>query len=779
MRSHALFTTLALSLTLAQGVCLAADADNNVEWGGVSHLVWQDLRPLVPMRSDTFAVRVQAYRGDLTGASVIQNVDGSQTSHAASVVGQIGPYDIWQADLPGTPEDTLSYRVVLTDGSDTDYLSPAGMSDADPGAGFALDFVTLDHAPVGSTPVAGGTVFKVWSPTRTTCHVRGEFNGWSTDNPLTKVGEHFIGFVPGASAGQMYKYFFNNSVWNTDPRASRLVQTDNQNAVICDPLAYDWQNDAFIPPPLDELVIYQLHVGTFAGRNDPFGPAANPSGYQDVGERAAHLAELGVNAVMINPINEFPGDFSGGYNPTSLFAWDWKLGTPDELKYMVDQLHGAGIAVLLDVVWNHISPSDNFLWNYDGTQLYFDSPAQDTPWGAQPDYDRDGVFQYLLDSTHHVMGEFRFDGYRHDAVMAMTDSGWTGQWPSGQALMNAMNEAIANRYSDAHTIAEIYIDNPWVHTGLQFDTQYHNSFKNSIRDAVFGASGGSPNVSGVAAAIDGTGGVSGSQVLNYFELHDDAWPLNGNDRAVAEIDTSPPHDDAFARGRTTLAHAVTLLAKGVPAILQGTEWLEDDGWEESKIDWSHKTTYSGIFDYFRAIIALRTSEPALFADANTWVYHTNDAADVVAFERWIDGGKSFVAIFNLSNIDRNAYRIGMPRTGTWGVAINNQWAEFGGPGAGPSGTLVPEAIASGPHAQSVAIDLPARGFLLLEHEPAGLGCNGADLAAPLGTLDFSDVLAFLTAFGLGESAADLAEPLGSFDFSDVLAFLGAFGAGCP
>ncbi len=775
---YTLATALLAALSLAPPA-LGADQDGNVEWDGVSHVVWQDLRPLVPMQADDFSVRFQAYRGDLTGASVLVDVGGVETSYPASVVGQLGPYDVWAADVPGTGETAMSYTIALTDGADTDYLGAGGMSDGLPAGGFGLDFATLSHAPIGSTPIAGGTVFKVWAPTRSTCHVRGEFNGWSTANPLAKVGEHFIGFVPGASAGQMYKYYFNNSVWNTDPRASRLNPTDNLNAIITDPLAYEWQHDDFIADPLDELVIYQLHVGSFAGRNDPFGPAGNPSGYADVGDRAAHLAELGVNAVMINPINEFPGDFSGGYNPISMYAWEWALGTPDELKYMVDQLHAHGIAVLLDVVWNHLSPSDNFLWNFDGTQLYFDSPAQDTPWGAQADFDSQGVFDYYLDSVHHVMGEFRMDGYRQDAVMAMTDSGWTSQWGSGQDLMRAMNDAIDNRYADANAIAEIYIDNPWVHSGIFFDTQYHNSFKNALRDAVFGASFGSPNVSGVAAAIDGTGGVAGSQVLNYFELHDDAWPLNGHDRAVRQIDTSFPHDDQFARGRTTVANGIVLLAAGVPSILQGSEWLEDQGWEENKIDWSHKTSYSGVFDYYKAVIGRRTSEPALAADAGVWVYHVNEGADVIAFERWVDGGKSFVVVVNMGNTDRSGYRVGLPRPGTWGVAVNSQAAEFGGSGGGTTGTFEAEAVPLTPHAQSVELDIPARTLLLIEHEPGAAPCNAADIAEPFGTLDFSDVLAFLVAFGAMAPEADLAAPTGVFDFSDVVAYLNAFGGGCP
>lgn len=759
----------------------AAGHDNNIEWGGISHVVWQDLRPLAPMRGDAFSVRFQALRGDLTGAVVIADVGGVDSSHAAALIGQVGPYDIWEAGLPGTMADGLGYRIELRDGTDADYLGPGGVTEGDPGAGggFGLDFVTLEHAPIGATPVVGGTVFKVWSPTRTSCHVRGQFNGWGLSDPLTRVGEHFIGFVAGATAGQSYKYFFNNSVWNTDPRASSLDQSDNHNAVITDPLAYVWEHDGFIAPALDELVIYQLHVGSFSGRNDPAGPAANPSRYRDVGDRVAHLAELGVNAVMVNPINEFQGSFSGGYNPVSMYAWEWALGTPDDLKYMVDRLHGVGIAVILDTVWNHFGSGENFLWNYDGTQSYYGAPVQDTPWGPQADYERSAVFDYFVDSVHHTMGEFRMDGYRQDAVMAMTDSGWTAQWDAGQNLMRAMNGVIDTRYTDAHTIAELYIDSPWAHTGIGFDTQYHNSFKNALRDGVFGAAFGSPDMGAIAAAIDGTGGVGGSQVLNYFELHDDAWPLNGHERAVRRIDPSFPHDDQFAHGRTTLAQGLVLLGAGVPAILQGTEWLEDEGWEENKIDWAHKTMYPGVFDYYRALIGLRTGEPALFADAGVWVYHTNEAGDVLAFERWEDGGKSFVVVANLSNQDYPGYRLGLPRAGSWGVAVNNQWAEFGGTGAGPSGVFATEPVASGPMAQSASIALPARGLLVLEHDPSASACSVADMAEPLGVLNFFDVSEFLSLYNSQDGAADLAAPAGVFNFFDVSAFLNAYNAGCP
>ncbi len=750
--------------------------DNDVKWDLLSHETQHDLRPLVPMNGESFEVQLLTERDDLTSARIGYWVDGSFVSWInATITGIRGPKDIWSATIPSTAGMIVEYVYELTDGSDTDYVGPDGPSDTEPANRYLVNFDTLEHARMGSTPVEGGTVFRVWAPTRSNVQVRGEFNGWGVGDALTKVGEDFIGFIDGASAGQMYKYFFNNSHWNTDPHSAALNPGDNLNAIITDPLAYQWQHDDFVAAPMDEWVVYQLHVGTFSGRNDPAGPAGNPSSYRDVGDRASHLAELGVNVVMLNPINEFPGSQSGGYNPISVFAWEDALGTPDDLKYMIDQLHGEGIAVILDVVWNHLSPTDNFLWNFDGSQQYFDVNAQDTPWGAQADFDKQGVFDYYLDSVFHVMGEFRMDGYRQDAVMAMTDSGWTAQWNSGQNLMRAMNQLIDRRYSDAKTIAEIYIDSDWVQTGIDFDSQYHNSFKNSIRDTIFGASSGNPNIAGTAAALDGTGSVSGTEVFNYFELHDDAWPLNGHERAVRVIDTSFPHDDDFARGRTTMAQALTILSKGIPGILQGTEWLENDGWESSKIDWAHKTVYSGIFQMYQDLIALRTTESALRANSNAWVYHSNNSADVLAMQRWENEGDSFVVVANFSNNDHADYRIGLPREGQWGVVLNTQDIAYDGSGIGTQGMLSSETIANGPFAQSASLELPAMSVLVLQHEPS---TNCFPDYTSDGMLNFLDVSAFLQAFGQMDPSADYNADM-SFNFLDVSAFLADFAAGCP
>jgi 1,4-alpha-glucan branching enzyme len=765
-------TTALAVLTALASPAPAATHDNNIEWNGVSHIEWQDRRPLCPVGGEAFQVRFQAYAGDLTGARVRVDDD---TWVDAAVVESRGPYDTWAAAVPATANTTRSYLIELTDGSDTDYLSRAGLTDDTPAdADFALNFTTLDHAPVGATPVTGGVVFKVWSPNRATCAVRGQFNNWGT-TPMTKVGEHFIALVPGAQPTQQYKYYFQNSHWNTDPRARRLNASDNNNAYIIDPFAYQWQSAPFSPPPQEDLVIYQLHVGSFAGRNDPFGATGNPSTYRDVGDRADHLADLGVNCVMINPINEFPGDFSGGYNPLSMYAAEWRLGTPDDLKYMIDQLHLRGIAVLLDIVWNHFSPTDNFLWNYDGTQLYFDTPVVDTPWGPQADFDKEGVRSYFLDSVVLMLEEYRFDGFRADGTDFMNIG---ANEASGWSLMQALNDLVDRRYADKTVIAEQLPDDPWVTRptslgGAGFDAQYFDGYTDSLREEVFDAAFGDPEMIKLRNAVNGGGQyLSGRQVLNYFELHDECWSSSGGQRAVKTIDTTAPHDDQWAMGRTKLAQAFTALAPGIPAVLMGTEWLEDAGFEQEKIDWAHKAAYAPVFAFYRDLYTLRVGNTALRANSPHSVFHLNEPGNVIAFQRYNLDGLVYVVAANFSNTDYPAYRLGLPQPGRWGEVLNSQSAAYAGSGLDNPDAIQSEPTAYDGFAQSAEIRLGKMAVSVLQWNPP---CD-ADFNAD-GLVNTQDVLAFLNAWSAGDDEADMNDD-GLVNTQDVLLFLNRWAAGC-
>jgi len=699
----------------------AASQDDNVEWFGISHFGWQDLRPLCPVDQQAFDVRVQAFQNDLTSVRVWVD-DGSTGWVDASVASQRGPYDVWVATLPASPAASFGYFIELTDGTDMDYWSPAGMSDETPASSYLIDFTTLSHAPYGATPLpGGGVVFRVWSPSTVSAEVRGEFNGWGEGSEMARAGEDWVLRVSNALVGQQYKYRFNDLTWNTDPRARRLNASDNNNAYILDPFSYPWVVDDFDVPDFEEMVIYQLHVGTFAGGNgDPYGFTPFPSRYVDVAARADHLADLGINCVMIMPVNEFPGDESAGYNPISNYAPEWKYGTPDEFKAMVDAFHQRGIAVVLDIVWNHFSFSDNFMWNYDGNQIYFDTPAVETPWGAQADFDNGNVRSYYLESAHQWLDHFKLDGFRMDATDFMN---LPEQEASGWSLMQALNDQGDTRWADKFIFAEQLPDDPFVTRptslgGAGFDAQYHDAFTDRLREEIIDAAVGDPEMWKIQNIVNGSGAfLNGRYVVNYVELHDEAWPTSGGQRIVKTIDTTFPHDDVYAQGRTKLAQGLALTAPGVPAMIMGTEWLESIDFgtgTTNRIDWGKMTTYPGIYRYYQDLITLRTGSAALRADSPHQVYRLDESANVIAFQRYDFGGDVIVVVANFSNNDYAGFRIGLPQPNEWSELINSQSTIYGGSGLDNPGTLVSEEIGWDGHPWSIELNVPAMGLIVLK-----------------------------------------------------------------
>jgi 1,4-alpha-glucan branching enzyme len=608
--------------------------------------------------------------------------------------------------------------------------------------GFPIDYDTLSHAPLGATLLStGGTVFRVWAPTATSAYVRGQFNGWGLGNPMTRLGDEFIARVPAATDRQRYKFFFQpGDIWKPDARARALDPSDNYNSIIEDPFRYAWSDDPFETPPFDEMVLYELHVGTFSGRNDPDASGSIPGTYLDVAAHADHLAELGINVVNLMPINEFPADFSAGYNPVSAWAPEWIYGDPDDLKMMIDALHHRGIAVLQDIVWNHFSPTDNYLWYYDGGQIYFDDPAVDTPWGSQADFDRADVRDYFADSSLYWLNEFHFDGYRMDATDFM--NAYQG---SGWGLMQRFNDQIDNRLINALTDAEQLPDDEWVTRptnlgGAGFDSQWHDSFTDDLRQAIFDAAFGDPEMWRIRDIINGGGTyLSRSRVTNYLELHDELWPESGGQRMVKSIDTTFPHDDKYAKGRTKLGQGIVLLAPGIPIIHQGTEWLEDtdfgggDAGGGRRIDWSKKQQYAHIFDYYQHLIGLRRANCVLRSSAAHDVFHLNDSGNVIAWQRYDNDGNLIVVIANFSNTNFTNYLIDMPAGGTWYELLNSQALDYDGNGMGNGGSFF--ADLSAPH--TAAITIPEMGLLVVRLDnPPGRGSD-LDIDGDTDVADFA------------------------------------------
>ena len=185
-----------------------------------------------------------------------------------------------------------------------------------------------------------------------------------------RLGRGLVGRCGRRVPGQQYKYYINyagGSAWKHDPRARMVVNSSDNagaNDIIYDPAAFDWSGDSATLTAMADLVVYELHIGAFC---DPNQGSGLPGRFTDATNRLDYLKRLGVSAVEVLPIAEFPGYDSWGYNPADPYAADnYAYGGPDGFKAFVKACHARGLAVVLDVVHNHYGPTDLDLWDFDG-----------------------------------------------------------------------------------------------------------------------------------------------------------------------------------------------------------------------------------------------------------------------------------------------------------------------------------------------------------------------------------------------------------------------------
>ncbi|NVZ22703.1 malto-oligosyltrehalose trehalohydrolase [Pseudomonas costantinii] len=209
-------------------------------------------------------------------------------------------------------------------------------------------------------------------------------------------------------AGTRYRYNIDGETDVPDP-ASRAQALDvNGWSLVVDPLAYQWRHSPWQGRPWHEAVIYELHVGALGG-------------YAAVEQHLSRLAELGITAIELMPLGQFPGERNWGYDGVLPYAPQASYGTPEQLKHLIDSAHEHGIAVILDVVYNHFGPDGNYLGQY--AKGFFQQDVH-TPWGAGIDFDRREVRDFFLDNALMWLLEYRFDGLRLDAVHAIDNPGF-------------------------------------------------------------------------------------------------------------------------------------------------------------------------------------------------------------------------------------------------------------------------------------------------------------------------------------------------------------------
>jgi 1,4-alpha-glucan branching enzyme len=532
----------------------------------------------------------------------------------------------------------------------------------------------------------------VWAPHAQQVSVIGSFNDWDGEkHPMqSEENGNWHADIAEAHAGDEYRYLLrteNGEFSRIDPYA-REVTSSVGNAIIHDP-AFDWGDDLPLAP-WNEIVIYELHVGTFNDDKDD----NLPGDLNAAAARLGQLRKLGVNALEIMPVAQFAGDWSWGYNPSQIFAVDSTYGGPLGFKRFVKRAHEHGLAVILDVVYNHFGPSDLDLWQFDGWSendlggiYFYGDDRANTPWGAtRPDYGRGEVRQYIRDNVFMWLEEFHVDGLRFDgtAYIRSVDGNGGHDLPDGWSLLQWLNTQIAERYPGRITIAEDLRNNRSLtreagEGGAGFGAQWDSNFVHPIRQMVATPVDGQRSLGTIRDAISFQYSGDAFERVIYSESHDEV--ASGKARVPQEVDANDP-EGWYAQKRSTLAAAMVFTAPGIPMLFQGQEFLEG-GWfrDTVPLDWDQRDEFHGIVRLYRDLIRLRLNREGLtrgLCGQSTQIYHLNDDRKVLAYHRWDKGGPGddVVVVANLLHEVQHDYVIGFPTEGTWKLRFNSDWRGY-------------------------------------------------------------------------------------------------------
>jgi maltooligosyltrehalose trehalohydrolase len=340
---------------------------------------------------------------------------------------------------------------------------------------------------LGAFPGPRSTHFEIYYTGSGRCEVRlYDPDGRATSTvPLLARGDGYHqADVDGVGHGALYQFVLDGKEY-PDPCARFLPQGVHGPAMVVEP-RHHWQHEPGVVRPLRDQVIYELHVGTFS-----------PSGtYQGVRERLRYLAALGVTALELMPLSSFAGSRGWGYDGVAPFAPFAGYGTPDELRALIDEAHGHGLAMILDVVYNHFGPAGNYLSAY--CPGYFSHDIRNA-WGDAPDFTLPALRRLIVDNALYWLGEFRFDGLRLDATHAIED-------PSPGHVLREVAAEVRRLRPTKLLIAEDERNSPRIIRELGMNAVWADDFHHQVRVTLTGERDGyycayTPGVEGIAETI--------------------------------------------------------------------------------------------------------------------------------------------------------------------------------------------------------------------------------------------------------------------------------------
>ncbi|MBB4864975.1 1,4-alpha-glucan branching enzyme [Pseudomonas nitritireducens] len=595
-----------------------------------------------------------------------------------------------------------------------------------------------------------GVRFAVWAPNARRVSVVGGFNGWDGRRHVMRL-RYPAGvwelFIPRLQPGEVYKYELLGQdgllPLKADPMALATEMPPATGSRVPDPTPFAWSDDDWMLQRGERqgvnrpLSIYELHAGSWQWVEN-----RAPSWDELADRLIPYVSDLGFSHIELMPIMEYPFGGSWGYQPLSLFAPTARYGSPADFARFVDRCHQAGIGVILDWVPAHFPTDAHGLAHFDGTALYeYAHPFE----GFHQDWDtyiynlgRNEVHGFMLASALHWLREYHIDGLRVDAVASMLyrdysrkDGEWIPNRHGGRENLEAieflrhLNSVVPSEAPGALVIAEEStawpgVSKPTQEGGLGFAYKWnmgwmHDSLAYIREDPINRGHHHHKLTFGLLYAFS-----------EHFILpisHDEV--VHGKGSLLGKM----PGDrwQQFANLRLFLAMMWT--HPGKKLLFMGCEFGQWREWDhDGQLDWYllRYAEHFGAQALVRELNQLLREEPALHAfddraEGFHWLIGDDQNNSVYAWLRLAGDGAPLLVVHNFTPLPRPNYRIGVPLAGHWQVLLNSDADSFGGSGAGSRGSLDCDPLEAHGQAQSLALDLPPLGCLILR--PAGDGLD--------------------------------------------------------
>ena len=585
-----------------------------------------------------------------------------------------------------------------------------------------------------------GTAFSVWAPNARSVQVVGAFNGWEgRSHALRSLGASGVWeiFVPGVGEGEVYKFRIlgADGTWRdkADPMA-RLAEVPPATGSVVTSSDYDWGDDQWLAqraaarPVAERMSIYEVHLSSWR-------PGL---GYRELAtELVDYVTELGFTHVEFMPLSEHPFGGSWGYQVSGYFAPTSRLGSPDELRHLIDTLHQAGIGVIMDWVPAHFPKDDWALGRFDGTPLYEHADprrGEHPDWGTYVfDLGRNEVRNFLVANACYWLEEFHVDGLRVDAVASMLYLDYSreeGQWVPNRHGGREDLDAIAFLQE---TNATAYKRAP----GIVMVAEESTSFPGVTRSTESGGLGfgfkwnmGWMHDSLVYLGEDPInrrhhhGELTFSMVYQYSEnfvlpiSHDEV--VHGKGPLLRKAPGDDWQQAASLRAYLTFqwTHPGKQLLFMGTEFAQGTEWSEQNGLPWWLLEYPlHRGAQQLVTDLNAvqaefAPLYQRDQDPGGFE----WLVGDDAAHNTIAFVRRDEADDPVVVVLNFSAQPWTEYRVPMPEGGTWLEVLNTDSPVYGGSGVGNLGMVHVEPVPMHGRDHSVRVAVPPLGGVILVPE---------------------------------------------------------------